>query len=342
VMTGALELRSAGDGTVQLHGLASRFGHPYRIGSEHSPHSFIERVRPGAFSSSLSKPGFDCILTVEHARRDTLARTPATLVLSESQTGLEFDATLDMSDPTAAQAAGRIERGTLRECSFAFEVPPGGDLWNADRSERTITNASIDRGDVSLTVYGASAATGAQVVRGSYEERRAFTEAVSVVGVGGIGWERRLSFAPDVGLSLRRDSLEKYTAEQVVALGKKGQALRNPDGSYSWPIVDREDLQNAIKAVGGRAQKTAPEKVRVFIMNRAKSLGLASLIPANWRVDGSIKRSFDEFQAVVGEFEALRSGDLEVADQYLVLREANRHATKGRDDRGVDAGRPRP
>ena len=308
-----LELRTQSDGTVQLHGLASRFDSPYRIGSQWSPHSFIERVAPGAFASSLSKPGFDCILTVEHSRRDTLARTPTTLKLTESRTGLEFDATLDMSDPTAQQAVGRIDRGVLAESSFAFEIPPGGDRWNADRTERTITNASIDRGDVSLVVYGASEATGASVVRSSesFEERRAFTDAISVVGIGGTGWEHRLGLTPGVDLSLRRPSTEKYTQEQIDALGHQGKALRNPDGSYSWPIVDREDLQNAIRAVGGRAQKTSPEKVRIWIMSRARALGLASLIPTTWRVDGSVKRSYDEFEAIVGEFEAIKSGGLE-------------------------------
>jgi len=42
----------------------------------------------------------------------------------------------------------------------------------------------------------------------------------------------------------------KYNAAQLKALGAKGHAFKNPDGSYSYPIDDAEDLGKAISAVG--------------------------------------------------------------------------------------------
>ena len=66
---------------------------------------------------------------------------------------------------------------------------------------------------------------------------------------------------------------EKYSAQEIIALGKARKALLNPDGSYSFPVADREDLENGIRAVGGRAQKSSPERVRVFLMERARALG---------------------------------------------------------------------
>lgn len=79
----------------------------------------------------------------------------------------------------------------------------------------------------------------------------------------------------------------KYTQKQIDALGAKGQAFKNPDGHYSYPIADAEDLSNAIHAVGrGGADHN---KIRAYVIGRAKALGKLSEIPDNWNSDGSLK-----------------------------------------------------
>lgn len=72
-----------------------------------------------------------------------------------------------------------------------------------------------------------------------------------------------------------------YSQEQREDLAKEGKAL--PDGSF--PIVDREDLENAIQAIG-RAKD--PDKAKAHIKKRAKALGLEELIPEQW--DGASDR----------------------------------------------------
>lgn len=67
----------------------------------------------------------------------------------------------------------------------------------------------------------------------------------------------------------------EYSQEERERLAKKGHAL--PDGSY--PIVDREDLENAIQAIG-RAKD--PEAAKRHIKKRARALGLEELIPDGW------------------------------------------------------------
>lgn len=67
----------------------------------------------------------------------------------------------------------------------------------------------------------------------------------------------------------------EYSQEERERLAKKGHAL--PDGSY--PIVDREDLENAIQAIG-RAKD--PDKAKRHIKKRARELGLEELIPEGW------------------------------------------------------------
>lgn len=81
--------------------------------------------------------------------------------------------------------------------------------------------------------------------------------------------------------------MAKYNADQLKALGAKGHAFKNPDGSYSYPIADAEDLTNAIHAVGrGGASHDA---IRKYIIGRAKALGLSSKIPDSWNSDGSMR-----------------------------------------------------
>jgi len=80
----------------------------------------------------------------------------------------------------------------------------------------------------------------------------------------------------------------QYSAKQLKALGKAGKAFKNPDGSFSYPIADVQDLKNAIRAVGrGNASHN---KIRLFIIKRAGELGRSDLIPSTWnKSDGSLK-----------------------------------------------------
>jgi hypothetical protein len=76
------------------------------------------------------------------------------------------------------------------------------------------------------------------------------------------------------------------TADREKA-AKQGQAM---DGGR-FPIRNREDLQNAIRAVGRVRPNTdeARAMVRRHIIRRAKALNLASLLPDDWAADGSLK-----------------------------------------------------
>jgi hypothetical protein len=79
----------------------------------------------------------------------------------------------------------------------------------------------------------------------------------------------------------------KYTQAEVNELGEKGHAFKNPDGHYSYPIDDVEDLRNAIHAVGrGNADHDA---LRKYIIGRAGALSATDQIPDNWNSDGSLK-----------------------------------------------------
>lgn len=71
----------------------------------------------------------------------------------------------------------------------------------------------------------------------------------------------------------------KYSDKQRAAMAKNGQAL--PDGSY--PIADKEDLENAVHAIG-RGRNNSHADIRAHIVKRAKALGATSQLPDDWNV----------------------------------------------------------
>jgi HK97 family phage prohead protease len=78
----------------------------------------------------------------------------------------------------------------------------------------------------------------------------------------------------DLGPEYRAD---KYSDAQRKDLAAKGFAL--PDGSF--PIMDAEDLANAVRLIGlGNNPKS---DVKAFIVKRAKALNLTAKLPADWR-----------------------------------------------------------
>ena len=68
----------------------------------------------------------------------------------------------------------------------------------------------------------------------------------------------------------------KFTKDARDAAAKSGDAL--PDGSF--PIKDKADLKNAVKAYGRASDKDAAKK---HIMKRAKALGATDALPDDWK-----------------------------------------------------------
>lgn len=109
---------------------------------------------------------------------------------------------------------------------------------------------------------------------------------------------------------------EKYDADAMKELAAKGHTFKNPDGTDSYPIGDEEDLKNAIRAVGrGNADH---DKIRKYIMGRAKDLGADVLVPSNWNSDGSLA---DEAKARQWD-EEHRDSDLTYSDLDDMLQSA--------------------
>jgi HK97 family phage prohead protease len=135
VFTNDFEVRETADG-MTLTGYAARFNEP----SEPLP--FVERIAPGAFKLSLRSKN-DIKLLWNHDSSTVLGSTRSkTLRLYEDELGLRIEA--DLPDTQAGRDAKvLIQRGDVTGFSFGFTVPPNGDTWNADGTERTLKSVRL-------------------------------------------------------------------------------------------------------------------------------------------------------------------------------------------------------
>ena len=124
------------DGSLRIGGYAAQFN------KEATGLNFREMIAPGAFARSL-KSGDPVFLLVNHDTDQLpLASTQGgTLVLSEDNVGLRMEATLDPSNPRAAELASALTRGDVDKMSFAFSVAPGGDT--REEGLRTLTDLNL-------------------------------------------------------------------------------------------------------------------------------------------------------------------------------------------------------
>jgi hypothetical protein len=72
--------------------------------------------------------------------------------------------------------------------------------------------------------------------------------------------------------------LGKYDAKTVEELGERGLALKMPDGSWAYPIVDQIDLGNALLAYQ-QAEGGKPPGLHAWLVLRANALNLTHLLP---------------------------------------------------------------
>lgn len=127
---------STDDGSLRIGGYAAQFN------KEATGLNFREMIAPGAFTRAL-KSAEPVFLLVNHDTDQLpLASTQSgTLVLSEDEVGLRMEATLDPSNPRAAELASALTRGDVDKMSFAFTVAPGGDT--REDGLRTLTDLNL-------------------------------------------------------------------------------------------------------------------------------------------------------------------------------------------------------
>ncbi len=133
--------------------------------SPSEPLPFIERIARGAFRTSLKKSRNDIKLLWNHDTSLVLGSTRAkTLTLIEDERGLKVSAQLPNTS-AGRDAKELLARGDVDSMSFGFSVPSGGDVWNAEGTERTLKSVRLH--EVSIVAFPAYSGTaGTTSVRG--------------------------------------------------------------------------------------------------------------------------------------------------------------------------------
>lgn len=168
------ELRAEGDEkSLIIRGYAALFNSE----SKPLPGGFKERIAPGAFARSI-REGADVKALINHDPSHLLGRTKnGTLQLEEDARGLKFVCILNPDSQAARDYHASIKRGDMDECSFAFTVPEGGDVFDSatDADGRTYqrrTLRDVNLMDVSAVTYPAYNATsvGARSTAPDYQD----------------------------------------------------------------------------------------------------------------------------------------------------------------------------
>lgn len=150
-----IEYRSAPVGAIEgrkVGGYAAKFNEwskPLRGARG----EFREKIAPTAFENRG-----DVSLWWMHDPKQPLANTQSgTLRLTTDETGLRYEAELG-DGPFAAHVLDLVQRGVVKEMSFGFRVPEGGDTWQGrDRTLKT-----VELREISLVEVGAYAGTSAE------------------------------------------------------------------------------------------------------------------------------------------------------------------------------------
>lgn len=108
-----------------------------------------------------------------------------------------------------------------------------------------------------------------------------------LLGAAGPGRTRTLAVKALKDAGLDPDQIEEFvkrtfSQDERNRAASAGHAM--PDGSY--PIENRQDLLNAIRAVGRGSG--GHDSIRRHIIRQARRLSLLNLIPDNWNRDGSL------------------------------------------------------
>jgi HK97 family phage prohead protease len=149
-----------GKSFYEFHGYATTFGQQYEMWDAFGP--YLEGVRGSALNRSLSASP-DVAFLVNH-KGVTMARTTNdTLTMQKDLHGLAIDAWLNADRQDVRDFASAVNDGLITEMSFAFQLLDGEWEWaddtGAERDQFWITEADINRGDVSGVNYGANPGT---------------------------------------------------------------------------------------------------------------------------------------------------------------------------------------
>ena len=219
-----------------LHGVAVRYGEVAKMAG------FLERFEPGAFGDVTQ---IDAILNVQHDRNRAIARTPATLTLTDGPDALRVYATLPETRE-ADDALTNVRAGVLRGLSLEFRA---GDAPFIDGT-RTVRRAGL----LGLGLVDQPAYLGSTVEARAYEIRQ-----------DGDGLEGRFYYDVDTVVSDRAEDSgpveirQRGTRKQRIAPRAFEFAIGAPDREIQLLAGQSFDNPLASKLTGSLVLEDTPE-----------------------------------------------------------------------------------
>lgn len=181
--------------------------------------------------------------------------------------------------PRAQEARTLVREKHIRTVSVAFmseKLTKDGKT----RTVRELLNGAFVAIPSNREAVVLSAKSGARHSASDQAHLQAIYEAAVALGAGPAD-DTGAEMGAMGGKSYDVHVKAKYTAEQERAMLAEGHALRGPDGEPDYPIGDRADVEAAVHAVGRGAG--SHDKIRAYIMRRARELDATDLIPADWK-----------------------------------------------------------
>ena len=157
VRTFTSELRAVSEGRT-IEGLAAPFSSPTLIRDAYG--EYTETLLPGSFSRTIQDRAGKIKLLAMHDRQSfPLGNIPR---LYEDQTGLRIEAVV-ANTTAGSDALALVNERVATGLSIGFQVVQGGQQWNEDYTERTISEVKLL--EVSLVTEPAYAEAGVTGVR---------------------------------------------------------------------------------------------------------------------------------------------------------------------------------
>jgi len=186
-----------------------------------------DRIMPGAFKDTLTKwaaSGDPIPVILSHQWDNPMAHIGVVDEAKETERGLWVKGTLDVADNDVARQVHRLmKRRSLKEFSFGYSVPRGGEKRAKDGANEL---SLIDLAEVGPTLKGMNPATELHAVKTALEEKAA--------GMAGLMQQMRRML----------DAEAAPTAEQMLAFARRiNDELGAPAKSEGHK--DQHDQQDA-------------------------------------------------------------------------------------------------
>lgn len=147
------QFRSVSDGTTTFEGYSAVFGQRSKlIRDDLSARPYFETLTQGTFARSLGDPEARKTFVVDHDNEKMISSFPrGPLRMSEDSRGLLVTSPWPRTD-YADNVRSLYEAGEPLGMSILFATPRNGAKWNADYSERTVTEAFLKHVSVLATM----------------------------------------------------------------------------------------------------------------------------------------------------------------------------------------------